>query len=345
MTERGSHPRAVSIGDAVRSLLAPGAVEVSSALTGGGTFVVDLRVDSDPLEPAALGRALQVLPRLACPSLAIGDPSSGLEVFAARFDVRVADEAALAPVLRAIEASPLASLVLVQLLRHGEDLSVHEGLIAESLAYSVLQAGPEFTAWRDDRPAPPRRAEPEGSAVLAVRSQEILHLTLNRPQVHNAFSAAMRDALAEGLTVANADPGIERVVLDGAGPSFCSGGDLDEFGSFPDPATAHAVRSTRNPARLLSDCASRVHAIVHGACVGAGAELPAFTARVTAAPDAFFQLPEVAMGLVPGAGGTVSLPRRIGRQRTAWLALTGVRIDAPTAQAWGLVDELAESRR
>jgi enoyl-CoA hydratase/carnithine racemase len=56
--------------------------------------------------------------------------------------------------------------------------------------------------------------------------------------------------------------------------------------------------------------------------------------------DAWFELPEVGMGLVPGAGGTVSLPRRIGRQRTAWLALSGARLDADTALAWGLVDEI-----
>ena len=80
--------------------------------------------------------------------------------------------------------------------------------------------------------------------------------------------------------------------------------------------------------------------MVHGACVGAGIELPAFAGRVVASRDAWFALPEVAMGLVPGAGGTVSLPRRIGAQRTAWLALTGRRIDAETALAWGLVDEL-----
>ena len=60
-------------------------------------------------------------------------------------------------------------------------------------------------------------------------------------------------------------------------------------------------------------------------------ELPAFAGRVVAAPDATFGLPEVSLGLIPGAGGTVSLPRRIGRHRTAWLALTGQPIDAPTA--------------
>ena len=79
---------------------------------------------------------------------------------------------------------------------------------------------------------------------------------------------------------------------------------------------------------------------MHGACIGAGVELPAFAARVVAAPDAFFALPEVAMGLVPGAGGTVSLPRRIGRRRTAYLALTGARLDSRRALDWGLVDAI-----
>jgi enoyl-CoA hydratase/carnithine racemase len=165
-------------------------------------------------------------------------------------------------------------------------------------------------------------------------------ISLTRPHVHNAFNMAMRDELVEALTVALADPTIRKVVLRGEGPSFCSGGDLDEFGSLPDPATAHAVRTTRSPARLLSECAERAQVTVHGACVGAGVELPAFASRVAAREDARFWLPELAMGLVPGAGGTVSLPRRIGRQRTAWLALSGDPIDAETARSWGLVDQI-----
>ena len=76
------------------------------------------------------------------------------------------------------------------------------------------------------------------------------------------------------------------------------------------------------------------------ACIGAGIELPAFLERIVATGDAFFQLPEVAMGLIPGAGGTFSICRRIGRQRTAWMALTNDRIDAETARSWGLVDAL-----
>ena len=79
---------------------------------------------------------------------------------------------------------------------------------------------------------------------------------------------------------------------------------------------------------------------VHGVSVGAGVEFAAFAERVVAAPNASFQLPEVSIGLIPGAGGCVSIPRRIGRQRAAWLALSGRRINAATALEWGLVDEI-----
>jgi enoyl-CoA hydratase/carnithine racemase len=74
--------------------------------------------------------------------------------------------------------------------------------------------------------------------------------------------------------------------------------------------------------------------------MGAGAELPAFAGRVVAHPATRFALPELSLGLVPGAGGTVSLPRRIGRHRTALLGLTGTPINATTAFEWGLVDAI-----
>ena len=258
------------------------------------------------------------------------------------FDILVESESDLAPVRASAERCPLAAATLVQILRHGRTLDLHERLVAESLAYSTLQAGPEFAAWLAARGGAPQREDGDRPAVRSRREGARLRLTLDRPRKRNAFSVAMRDALAEGLILALSDDSIEEVLLDGEGPSFCSGGDLDEFGSFPDPATAHAVRSARSPARLLSLCAERARALVHGACVGAGCELPAFCRRVCAREDAWFQLPEVGMGLVPGAGGTASLPGRIGRQRTAWLALSGSRIDAATALRWGLVDEIAQ---
>jgi len=131
-------------------------------------------------------------------------------------------------------------------------------------------------------------------------------------------------------------------VIDGRGPAFCAGGDLDEFGMARDAAIAHVSRTTRSAAALMHRLRDRVECHVHGACIGAGIELPAFAGRVVARRDAFFQLPEVGMGLIPGAGGTVSVTRRIGRLRTVGLALTGARIDAGTALAWGLVDAMVD---
>jgi enoyl-CoA hydratase/carnithine racemase len=133
---------------------------------------------------------------------------------------------------------------------------------------------------------------------------------------------------------------VAEVHLRGEGPSFCSGGDLDEFGTFPDPATAHLVRVGRSAGAAIHAVTDRVVAHLHGSCVGSAIELAAFAGRVLAAPDTTVALPEVDFGLVPGAGGTVSLPRRIGRHRTALLALARRSIDARTALAWGLVDDL-----
>jgi enoyl-CoA hydratase/carnithine racemase len=254
----------------------------------------------------------------------------------------VSSESDLEPILVAVRRTPLAAMALVQLLRQSALLDVHQGLIAESLVYSTLQSGPEFRDWLSARPAAPGGEPSPEPPVLLRRSGGRLELTLNRPEKRNAFSAQMRDALVEGLHTAVCDASVVEVILRGAGPAFCSGGDLDEFGTLPDPATAHALRSTRNPARLLARCADRLRAELHGACVGAGIELAAFARQLAASEDAFFQLPEVAMGLVPGAGGTVSIPRRIGHQRTAYLALSGRRLDAATAHHWGLIDEIRE---
>jgi len=287
------------------------------------------------------------LAELPCPTIAriSGPEAAGATPSAAgvvdAFDVVVSSDEALGEVLTAIERTPLAAMALVQLLRHSARLTIHDALIAESLVYSTLQAGPEFGAWLSSRSGRPAPAAAGGPAVVVERDGACMNLTLNRPETHNAFSAEMRDALVEALRVVVSDASVERVVVRGRGTSFCSGGYLDEFGSLPDPTTAHAVRSTRNAGRLLAACADRVRVNVHGACIGAGIELPAFAGRVVASPDAYFVLPEVAMGLVPGAGGTASIARRIGRQRTAAMALTGARVDARTALAWGLIDEIA----
>jgi hypothetical protein len=250
-------------------------------------------------------------------------------------------DAAVAAVTDAVLAHPQAAVTLVQVLRLGRGRPLGDGLTVESLAYATLQAGPEHRAWLAAAPGRPSRPSRPGATKDPVRLERIgdaLHVTLDRPEVRNAVDAATRDGLVAAFDVA-AQAGL-RVELRGTGPDFCSGGDLAEFGSTPDPATAHLVRSTRSPARALAAVADRTTAFLHGACIGAGIELAALSARVVAAPTTAIRLPELGMGLIPGAGGTATIPGRIGPERTAWLGLTGTTLDAATAHHWGLVDTI-----
>lgn len=253
-------------------------------------------------------------------------------------DIVVSHGDDLAAIEATVASNPLASTALTTLLRESAGRAVSEGLLLESAVYSSLQAGPEFAAWRAARPAKERSRS--GDRVRVERDGPTLHITLARPEVRNALDTLMRDQLVEAFELARLDESITEVHVRGEGPSFCAGGDLDEFGTRPDPATAHLVRVLQSAGRSIQAVAAQVTFHVHGACRGSGVELPAFAGRVTASSDATFALPEVQLGLIPGAGGTVSLPRRIGRHRTAWLALTGQSIDAPTAHAWGLVDDV-----
>ena len=247
-----------------------------------------------------------------------------------------------AELANAVARTPVAAAVLAQVLRLGERLAFDEALVLESLAYSTLLAGAEFRTWRA---ATPVRTRPRTTAarVRLAREDGRLIVAFARSEARNAVDAAMRDELVEALTFAALDPEQTPVLLAGDGPAFSAGGDLDEFGRATDPAAAHMIRVEQSPARLLRGLGERASARVHGACIGAGIEIPAAAARVIASPDAWFRLPEVGMGLVPGAGGTASIPRRIGRQRTCFMALSGRAIDASTALAWGLVDAVEDA--
>jgi len=247
-------------------------------------------------------------------------------------------ETALESLSAVVERQPLATAVAAQVFRATLALAFDHALALESFAYSMLLASREFRAWRAanpprrrDEPAAPRvRIEPDGQAIL---------IRLARPAARNAFDAAMRDELCEALTFARDHPDAPPVILRGDGPAFSAGGDLAEFGSAEDPGQAHLIRSLRSPARLVHDLGSRMTSRLHGACIGAGIEVPAAAARVIAAEDAVFRLPEVSMGLIPGAGGTATIPRRIGRHRACYLAISGAELRLETALAWKLVDD------
>jgi hypothetical protein len=304
-------------------------------------------------DPGTAARCAALLRRLPCVAVAVDDTGaipSDLDDFDVLLTARGDPprpwtegsrgiDALICQLRNTIEVSPLASVALVQLLRLGERLDVRDALVAESLTYGLLQSGDEFRYWLERQPGRLHRESDEPPVRVERAGTEVV-LELHRPEVRNAYDVSMRDTLVDALTAVHADPSVESIRLEGAGPTFCSGGDLSEFGATPDPVTGHFVRATRNAGWWLAELGSKMTTHVRGACVGAGVELPAFGERVIADPATTFMLPEISMGLVPGAGGTASIPRRIGRHRTASLALPGTAIGAVTALEWGLIDEI-----
>lgn len=236
----------------------------------------------------------------------------------------------------AVRANPLAATIAAQILRLTVRLPLADALTVESLAYSALLGGAEFARWRDALTID-RRLTTRSDPVAIERSGDRLVLTLSDPANRNAMTAAMREALHEALANALDDPTEPEVCLRGAGKCFSTGGALAEFGTARDLAEAHAVRTLHSCARALDALGARGTVRLHGACVGSGIEVAAAAHRRIAAPDAWFQLPEISMGLIPGAGGTATVARAVGRHRTLWMLLSGRRIRADMALDWGLV--------
>ena len=212
------------------------------------------------------------------------------------------------------------------------------GVITESLAYSTLQAGPEFARWLAERgPAQipnlpdPVQAERDGRhPARAVQPAAAAQRLLHRRPGGAARGARGRPAGSVG------DRG---GALAATVPSFCSGGDLAEFGTFADPASAHLARTRHSPALVLDEITARLgracRAEVHGQVLGSGLEMAAFCGHVHVPARRDVRPARAGLGLIPGAGGTVSITRRIGRWRTAYLVLSGESIDAATALRLG----------
>ncbi len=293
--------------------------------SAGGVPAVVVDVGDDTADD--VGAALSALPVV---SVAVG---AGGETW----DLALDDPG---PALEGLRANPQAAVVSAQTLRRTGQLGLLDALLVESLAYATLQAGPEHARWLAQRGRRTRR-DADQPRIEVTDDGAVVTVTLSRPRLLNLFDAAMRDQLVDVFKALQAGGDDRSVVLTGAGGNFCAGGDPAEFGTVSDPATAHLIRSEANAAPWLAAVAHRATALIDGACVGAGVELAAFCATVIATDRARFRLPELSMGLIPGAGGTVSIPARIGRQRTLWWLLTGTELDAATALEWGLADRPA----
>lgn len=195
---------------------------------------------------------------------------------------------------------------------------------------------------RVKRPRP--QSGDEGPPVLLEREGAVLNLTLNRPRVLNAYDVAMRDALHGALALAHDDPTISVVVVRGNGRAFSSGGDLSEFGQAPSPVRARDVRRVRDVWGAWSTLPCIAIAGVHGIAAGGGLEMALLCDLVVCAEDARFGLPETSLALVPGVGGTQTLPRAVGVGRAAAMLLAGDWVDGLTAARIGIAVEAVPAR-
>lgn len=285
------------------------------------------------VEPAA-----KILRSLPCPIIGVGGADTKQVC-----DVIISAESKLTSLAENIRRTPYASTLLVQTLRLGDCLPISQALVAESLAYGLLQAGPEFKQWLEQRDSiAATKTHRKLNPLIIDTSKQALKIKLNNPNLYNVIDVNMRDALTEALEIAIADSNLSEIYIYAVGRAFSIGGDVREFGSVSDPTTAHIIRSSRLPAQQLAQLSERLNVHVNGAAIGAGVEMAAFASKVTASPSAWFQLPELRYGLIPGAGGTVSLSRRIGRQKTAYMALSMSKIRATTALQWGLIDKIVD---
>lgn len=186
----------------------------------------------------------------------------------------------------------------------------------------------------------------EPAALCEVDGSGLARITLNRPEQLNAFNVQMRDDLFAILTELHANPDLDAVLITGAGErAFCSGADLTEFGTAPSRVLAREARYLRDVWSLLRSLPVPTVAAMHGFAIGSGLEMALCCDFRIAADNTRFRLPEVALGMIPFATGSQSLPRVIGRARALDLLLTSRWFDADEALRMGVVHRTTPAER
>ena len=177
--------------------------------------------------------------------------------------------------------------------------------------------------------------------VLYSKSGAVAHILLNRPEVLNAYNVQMRDELFLTLEAVRDDPDVRVAVISGAGErAFCAGADLTEFGSAPSQVIARQVRWERDIWGLFLSLRKPLIAAMRGYVIGSGVEIACLNDIRIAADDAQFAMPEVALGMIPAAGGTQTLRRVVGASKALEMVLTNRRIGAEEARRIGLVHSI-----
>lgn len=177
--------------------------------------------------------------------------------------------------------------------------------------------------------------------LLYEKKGPVAYMTLNRPHALNAYSVQMRDDLYEVLGAIKDDDEVRVIIVKGAGDkAFCAGADLKEFLTAPSAIAARQIRFRRDLWRRFLSIPQPIIAAVHGYVLGSGMEIAASCDIRIASEDAVFGLPEVKLGIIPGAGGTQTIPRIIGLSRSLEMLLTNRWIPAGEAYQFGLVNKV-----
>ena len=182
---------------------------------------------------------------------------------------------------------------------------------------------------------------PGFDTLLFDKTDGVARISLNRPDVLNAYNVQMRDDFSEVLSAVQDDPDIGAVLITGEGRAFCAGADLTEFGTAPSQEVARRVRWQRDVWGQFLSLPKPIVIAVHGYRIGSGLEIALLCDLRIAAAGTVFALPEVQLGMIPAAGGTQTLPRAARRSRALDLLLTGRRFLAEEALSLGLVTRLA----
>lgn len=177
--------------------------------------------------------------------------------------------------------------------------------------------------------------------VTYEKKDHIGYVTLNRPQALNAYSVQMRDDLYEVLSAIKDDDEVRVAIVKGAGDkAFCAGADLTEFLTAPSVVEARRIRAVRDLWRLFLSIPQPLIAALHGYVLGSGMEIALFCDLRIASDDVLFGLPEVGFGIIPGAGGTQTLPRIMGLSWSLDMLLTNRRLTGDEALGVGLVNRV-----
>ena len=182
------------------------------------------------------------------------------------------------------------------------------------------------------------------NTVMFAKQDGVAYISLNRPNVLNAYNVEMRDDMWQILETIRDDTDIQAVILNGRGEkAFCVGADLSEFGSAPSQVVARQVRLERRVWELWLSIPKPFICAVHGYTLGSGLEMALLCDLRIATEDAVFGLPETTLGMTPAAGGTQTLRRTVGLQKSLDLLLLNHRINAKEALSIGLINRVVAS--